>query len=103
MRVDRTWTVCFEEHEFQILRQELERTDLPTELGWRPILRQFVNARQVTLPLRALERLSLELDMVRTQLRERQPNQSFQQYFPLLSELSTEVDALLYSGKRKSA
>lgn len=103
MRVDRTWTISFEDQERDRLSYELESIALPADLGWKPVLWQIASARQITLPLRAIERLSLELDIARASFAERASAQDYKKRFPMVAELSAEVESILYCSKRKSA
>ena len=103
MRVDRTWTISFEDHELNRLMAEIKFIELPSDLGWRPMLPQIATTRQVTLPLRAVERLLLELDIVRKHLVERTSRQDFQKKFPMIAALSEEVNSIPNHMKRRSA
>jgi hypothetical protein len=103
MRVDRTWTISFEDHERNRLNAEIKYIELPSDMGWRPMLPQIATTCQVTLPLRAVERLALELDMVRAKLVERSSRQEFQKKFPMIAALFEEVNAIPQYSKRRSA
>ncbi|MBL8150751.1 MAG: hypothetical protein JNN15_12575 [Blastocatellia bacterium] len=103
MRVDRTWTISFEEHELNRLKSEVERINFPMDLGWRSILKQITTCRQTTLPLRALERLIIELDIVSSQAAAKSSRKDFQRIFPAISALSSEVNSLFYAAAKRSA
>ena len=103
MRIDRTWTFSFDEYERSLLLQELQIVKLPDDLGWKPLLTQFASARQITLPLRAIERLSLELDITRSQFTRNAAYLDYTRKFPQIAALTAEIDLILYSYKRKSA
>lgn len=103
MRIDRTWTISFENHEQQRLLAEIEDIKFPPDLGWKPILGQLATTYQITLPLRAIERLSLELDIVRTNVAGQMPRTEYQKRFPLIAAVTAEVESILYSSKRISA
>lgn len=103
MRVDRTWTVSFEDHEQQALTSELHKVALPSDIGWVPILPQIVRQRQITLPFRTLERLARELEIVRSHTLEQMSKLEYNKRFPQIVMLTAEVETILYSTKRKSA
>jgi hypothetical protein len=103
MRIDRTWTISFEHHEQQHLLAEIENINFPADLGWKPILQQLATSFQCTLPLRAIERLALELDIVRTNVAGQLPRGEYQKRFPLITSINAEVESILYSSKRISA
>ncbi|MBK7992195.1 MAG: hypothetical protein IPK14_01920 [Blastocatellia bacterium] len=103
MRIDRTWTISFEDNEKRLLLEEIELVEMPSELGWKSLLKQVVTNRQITLPLRAIERLSLELDITRSQFSKRRPHHDYSRQFPQIAALTLEIDTILYISKRKSA
>ena len=103
MRVDRTWTISFEDHEQQALTTELRKIALSTNIGWVPILPQIARQRQTTLPFRALERLGRELDIVRSRALELMPKLEYNKRFPQIVHLTAEVEMILHSSTRKSA
>ncbi|MEW6730338.1 MAG: hypothetical protein AB1489_03265 [Acidobacteriota bacterium] len=102
MRVNHTWTISFENDELARLSSEINFIGLPSDLGWKPILGQVAATRQITLPLRAIERLSLELDITRSRFVQRASWQDYKKKFPMIASLSCEVDAIL-NFQRKSA
>ena len=103
MRVDRTWTISFEEHEFNRLTSEIRNVDFPRDLGWRSILAQVVASRQTTLPMRAVERLMIELDVVRMRLSQKSSRQDFQRSFPTIAKLSEEVGSIPFPKITRTA
>jgi hypothetical protein len=102
MRIDRTFTIRLEEQELDRLITEIEYMKLPPDLGWRPVLGQIVASRQITLPLRAVERLVLELDIVRTNCSNKNAK-DFQKRFPMLYLLTEEINGIFYRSNCRSA
>jgi hypothetical protein len=103
MQIDRTWTITFEESEITSLVKELQLVHAPQDLAWAPLLKQIINTQQITLPLRSVGRLALELDMVRSRFGQELPYQEYYKKFPQIAALTLELDSILYAIRRKSA
>jgi hypothetical protein len=103
MKVDRTWTITFEEHERKQLTLELQSIDLFTNLDWEPILPRVTQQTQTTIPLRVLERLAMELDIVHKKLLEQMSLTTYQKSFPMFASLCVELEFILSYNNRKSA
>jgi hypothetical protein len=103
MQIDRTWTFTFDEREQQRIKAEVALLELPTDLG-RPLLLRVIGAPQVTLPVRAIERMLVELDVARSNYLVR--NRSLLDYrrqFPTVESLYEELNALVNVGRSRSA
>lgn len=103
MRLDRTWTISFDDQEFDRLAAEIKYLEFPQDLGWHSILAQVATSRQTTLPMRAIERLVMELDMVRVRLSRRSSRQEFQRRFPTIHALCEEVGTIVFIGGKRNA
>lgn len=103
MKIDRTWTITFEGNELNLLSEELQLIQMPEDLGRRPLLMQVATSKQITLPLRAIERLALELSIIRSRFGDQNSQKGYHKRFPQLTTLTSEIDSILYSFSRKSA
>lgn len=103
MNIDRTWTISFENSERNLLLQELEMVEAPKELGWKSMLMQVATAQQTTLSFRAIERLSLELNITRNRFTKHVAHQNYNERFPQINALSSGIELILFSYKQRSA
>jgi hypothetical protein len=103
MRVDRTWTITFDEHEQEKIKVEAAALDLPTDLG-RPLVLRIIGLTQITLPLRAIERIIVELDVARTKFMERRRSRlDYRRQYPTIESFYEELSAIVDRTRRRSA
>ena len=103
MRVDRTWTITFDEREQERIKVELASLDLPTDWG-RPLVLRLVGSQQITLPVRAIERVIVELDIARTGFLGRQRTRlEYRRQYPTVETLYEELSAIIDRTRRRSA
>ncbi|MBL8150079.1 MAG: hypothetical protein JNN15_09145 [Blastocatellia bacterium] len=103
MRVDKTWTITFNEIEQERFRAEAASLDLPADWG-RPLTLRIIGLSQITLPTRAIERLIVELDIARTSfLAGRRSRLDFRRHFPTVDALYEELNIIVGSRRRRSA
>lgn len=102
MRVDRTWTFSFDDREQELLKAEVSALDLPTDWG-RPLMLKLLGAEQVTLPLRAIERLIVELEAARATVCRRSGRIDLRRKYPVTERLYEELSAIADFARRRSA
>lgn len=103
MHVERTWTINFDEREQERLKYEISLLDLPTDFG-RPLLLRIIGAPQITLPLRALERMVVEIDIARTNyLVKNRSLTDFRRQYVTVESLYEEMNLIVNTSRRRSA
>lgn len=103
MRVDRTWTISFDEREQECLKAEVALLDLPTDWG-RPLTLRIIGAEQITLPARAIERIIAEIDFTRANfLASRHSRLEYRRQYPTIDALYEKLSAIIDSPNRRSA
>jgi len=103
MRVDRTWTITFDEPEQERIKAEVASLDLPTDWG-RPLVLRIIGSSQITLPVRAIERIVVELDIARTNYLARNRSRiDYRRQYPTVESLYEELSAIVDMTKRRSA
>jgi len=103
MRVDRTWTITFDEPEQERIKAEVASLDLPTDWG-RPLVLRIIGSSQITLPVRAIERMVVELDIARTNYLSRNRSRiDYRRQYPTVESLYEELSAIVDMTKRRSA
>lgn len=102
MQIDRTWTITFDQIEQERLKSEVSLLELPTDFG-HPLLLRVIGASQITLPLRAIERLVAEIDTARTTFLSK--NNSLLEYrrrFPTVISFYEELVSLANPHRRSA-
>ena len=103
MRVDRTWTITLDEREQERLKTEVASLDLPTDWG-RPLVLRVVGSPQITLPVRAIERVIAELDIARTNfLARHKSRQDYRRQYPTVESLYEELSNIIDKTRVRSA
>src|SRR5690242_10461593 len=104
MRVDRTWTITFDEPEQERIKLEAASLDLPTDWG-RPLVLRIIGSPQITLPFRAIERLIVELDIARAHFLSdnRRTRSEFRKSYPTIESFYEELSAIVDMTRRRSA